>query len=156
RLDSTRSTRLEINYSGAEPAFYRLDYGLLSEGFDSSRLRDKIVLFGYLGTEPAMRDSNAWPYTIDEDRLFTPLNDRLSGRSYPDMYGVLVHANILRMMLQEDYITVVPVWGVWLAAFCICLLLVPVICHWFHTKGVWFHSLSRLLQLGVCAMIVVV
>lgn len=154
KLDSTRNVPLAINYSGGEPAFRRLDYGSLNEGIDSSRIKDKIVLFGYLGAEPAMPDSHVRPYTIDEDRLFTPLNDRLSGRSYPDMYGVLVHANILRMMLQENYITLVPEWGVWLAAFLISWLLVPVVCHWFHTKGVWFHALSRLLQLIVGAAVV--
>ena len=154
QLDSSRNIPREISYSGGEHAFRQLDYELLSKGIDSNRVKDRIVLFGYMGAEPEMADSNARPYTIDDDRLFTPLNDRLSGRSYPDMYGVLVHANILRMMLQEDYITVVPQWGVWGVAFLISWLLVPVFCGWFHKKGVWFHSLSRLLQLLVCAALV--
>ena len=153
KLDSSRNTPLEINYSGGEPGFLRLDYSTLHGGYiDSNRVRDHIVLFGYLGAEQA--DSDARHFTIDEDKLFTPLNDRLSGRSYPDMYGVLVHANILRMMLQDGYITVIPAWGVWAIAFLISWLLVPVFCDWFHTKDVWFHSRSRLLQLLVMVALV--
>ncbi|MBS1563000.1 MAG: CHASE2 domain-containing protein [Bacteroidetes bacterium] len=154
KLDSTRNVPWEIHYSGGDNAFRRLDYSSISKGLDSSVIRDRIVLFGYLGAEHGVADSNARPYTIDEDRLFTPLNDRLSGRSYPDMYGVAVHANILRMMLNGDYIRVVPGWGIWLTAFVISLLLVPVICRWFYTKGVWFHLMSRLLQFMVAAAII--
>jgi len=152
--DSARNVAREINYWGGEAAFRQLNYDLLNEGIDSSLVKDRIVLFGYLGAEPERTDSNARPYTIDDDRLFTPLNERLSGRSYPDMYGVTVHANILRMMLHDNYITVVPRWGVWAVAFLISWLLVPVFCRWFHKKGVWFHALSRLLQLLVCAALI--
>ncbi|HEY4150038.1 MAG TPA: CHASE2 domain-containing protein [Chitinophagaceae bacterium] len=151
-LDSNRNESCEIRYTGGESAFYRLDYSsLLAGSIDSNRIKDHIVLFGFTGAGP--EDSNARHYTIDEDKLFTPLNDRLSGRSYPDMYGVIVHANILRMMLRGEYSMVVPFWGIWLITFLISWLLIPFFCKWYYTKGAWVHVLSRLLQLGVCAVL---
>jgi CHASE2 domain-containing sensor protein len=69
------------------------------------------------------------------------------------MYGVIVHANILRMMLRGEYSTVVPFWGLWLIAFFISWFLIPVFCKWYYTKGAWVHVLSRLLQLGVCIVL---
>ncbi len=156
RLDSSRNETCGIRYYGAEAAFSRLDYtSLCAGGIDSNRIKDHIVLFGYLGAEPGMEDSSGRHYTIDEDKLFTPLNDRLSGRSYPDMYGVLVHANILRMMLRGDYSRELPSWGLWVIAFVISWLLIPVFCRWYYTKGIWVHALSRLLQLGTCIVLVV-
>jgi CHASE2 domain-containing sensor protein len=35
------------------------------------------------------------------------------------MYGVVVHANILEMMLDRHYINVLPVWGVYACTFVI-------------------------------------
>ncbi len=155
QLDSSRNTPLDIRYTGGGSSFLTLDYTSLTAGTaDSNLLKDHIVLFGYLGAEPGTADSGVRHYTIDEDKLFTPLNDRLSGRSYPDMYGVLVHANILRMMLRQDYTKLVPVWGVWIFAFLLSWMLIPVFCNWYHTKGAWFHSFSRGLQLAVCAALV--
>lgn len=58
--------------------------------------RDKIVLLGFLGP-----DLNTH---VTEDIFFTPLNDNYVGRTFPDMYGVVVHANILSMILSRDYL----------------------------------------------------
>jgi CHASE2 domain-containing sensor protein len=60
-------------------------------------IKDKIVLFGYLGR--SLYDKNSY-----EDRYFTPLNKRYAGKSFPDMFGVQIHGNILSMILHRDYV----------------------------------------------------
>jgi CHASE2 domain-containing sensor protein len=32
------------------------------------------------------------------------MNSRYAGKSFPDMYGIVIHANIISMMLHENYI----------------------------------------------------
>ncbi|MFZ6013594.1 MAG: CHASE2 domain-containing protein [Bacteroidota bacterium] len=76
--------------------FASLDYNeVLTDNFDPSLIRNKIVLLGYLG------DVNNLGY---ESRFYTPLNERYAGRSMPDMFGIEIHANMIKMMLEERYI----------------------------------------------------
>lgn len=87
----------DINYRGNYQKFYFIDADELQvNNNDFSFIEDKIVLLGYMGE------------TIDdqslEDRFFTPLNPKYSGRTLPDMYGVVIHANIISMILNENYI----------------------------------------------------
>lgn len=73
-------------------------------------LRDKIVLLGFFKAQKP---------DVLEDLHFTPMNDRRGGKSFPDMYGVVIHANILEMMLGRHYINVLPDWGVYGCTFII-------------------------------------
>lgn len=63
---------------------------------DDGSLRGKIVLLGFCGEHPGAFSMN--------DRYYTPLNEKYSGRSLPDMHGVVVHANIASMLLDKDFI----------------------------------------------------
>lgn len=65
-------------------------------------LKDKIVLMGFLGP-----DINT---TVFEDIFFTPLNKHYLGKALPDMYGIEVHANVISMIFEEDYIGSTPEW----------------------------------------------
>ena len=38
------------------------------------------------------------------------MNERPAGRTYPDMYGIVVHANVISMILRRDYIHDAPSW----------------------------------------------
>ncbi len=64
--------------------------------------RDKIVLIGYVGDR----------IDIDtgEDKFFTPLNSKYIGKANRDMYGIVVHANIISTILNGHYIRVMPDW----------------------------------------------
>lgn len=62
--------------------------------------KDKIVIMGYMGA-----NFNTYSTT---DRFFTPLNKNYVGRASEDMFGVIVHANICAMILNEDYINEMP------------------------------------------------
>ena len=61
-------------------------------------LKDKIIILGYLGTPTGN--------TFDiEDKFFTPLNPYFTGRSDADMFGTVIHANIVNMLIKDDFMT---------------------------------------------------
>jgi CHASE2 domain-containing sensor protein len=97
-----RNNRTEIiNYRGNLEYYPNLSKEQLTEsdttGQLESLLAGKIVLLGYF-----VKESPTTPLVID-DLHFSPLNVQLSGKSYPDMYGVVIHANILSMVLNGNY-----------------------------------------------------
>lgn len=98
RAIERRNATETIHYRGNLSAFYQLDVDDVAQ-IDSERsfLRNKIVILGYLGDHVGEFDL--------EDRFYTPLNDQYVGRGLPDMYGAVIHANIVSMLLHEDMIT---------------------------------------------------
>lgn len=121
----------------------------MAQEFDVTQLKNKIVLLGYLGIPSQRADMR-----LDEDKLFTPLNARLSGRSYPDMYGLVIHANILRMALEKDHIKVIPKWVTGLLSFFIIWLILPIMGGLFFKGDLWFNSVGTLFQLVGSLLIV--
>jgi CHASE2 domain-containing sensor protein len=112
-LTNRHNTLETINYAGNLSHYnvVPLDHLLHPVREDlSGYFHDKIVFIGFFKTEKP---------DILEDIHFTPMNDRRGGKSFPDMYGVVVHANILEMMLDRHYINVLPVWGVYACTFVI-------------------------------------
>lgn len=112
----TRKKRLEIiNYEGNLQHYHHFT----KEDFKNyySQIRDlvkgKIVLLGFFSEDPVILD----------DLKFTPLNHVMAGKSYPDMYGVVVHANILTMLLSGKFATLVPIGWSYLFAFCFTFML---------------------------------
>lgn len=117
----------DINYRGNYQKFYFIDSDeLLNPENEFPFLKDKIVLLGYLGAN--INDQSL------EDRFFTPLNPKYSGRSLPDMYGVVIHANIISMILNENYINKMSLPLAFLIAFIIgylnCLLIIKIRERW--------------------------
>ncbi len=80
-----------------------LDYEVLQENKeDLSFLKDKIVLMGFLGPDIHTM--------VFEDIFFTPMNEHYLGKAIPDMYGVIIHANVISMIMEEDYISTTQSW----------------------------------------------
>ncbi|HLP36452.1 CHASE2 domain-containing protein [Lacibacter sp.] len=143
QLKHKRNNQKEIHYYGNLANFNYFDFDeVMDAGFDVSQLKDKIILLGFLGI-PSQRGTAK----LDEDKLFTPLNARLSGRSYPDMYGSVIHANILRMVLENDHIRVIPKWVTAVLSFFLIWLTLPIMCGLFFKGDLWFNSVGTLLQL---------
>lgn len=142
----------EIHYWGnlANFRYYNFDE-LMNPSFDLEQLKDKIIIVGYLGAAQGRSNSK-----LDEDKLFTPLNDQLSGRSYPDMYGSVIHANILRMVLDKDIIKVVPAWREFLVSFIAIWFFLPVMCGLFFKGDVWFNAVGTFVQLAGSMFVVFV
>jgi CHASE2 domain-containing sensor protein len=141
--------KTEIRYFGNLQNFaYKTFDEVMNPSFDPDIVKGKIVLLGYMG----LTDGSSGLH--DEDRFFTPLNPRLSGRSYPDMYGSVLNANILRMALDKDYIYSFPSWLNWLLAFMLSWIILPLFIRWWVHKAVWFHLFTMLLQLAVSILFV--
>jgi CHASE2 domain-containing sensor protein len=106
--------------------------------FLPAMLKDKIVIMGFLGSDLA---DTSW-----DDKFFTPLNTKYAGKSRPDMYGVVVHANIVSMILAEDYINELEPWQEYAIAFVLVFLNVMLFTYITQRNAVWFDSLSLLIQ----------
>jgi CHASE2 domain-containing sensor protein len=72
-------------------------------------IKDKIVLMGIVPLID-LSDPKSLASITYEDTYYTPLNPNYVGRSYPDMYGLMIHANVIAMMLDENYINESPIW----------------------------------------------
>ena len=122
-----------INFRGNYNRFYFLDaYQFAEPGVDLSFIKDKILLMGYMGP-----DLNTKTF---EDVFFTPLNDRYAGKSFPDMYGIVIHANIISMILNRTYVNVMPDWISYLLAFVICFLNVKMLLWIMSGMKDWFNG----------------
>lgn len=136
-----------IHYVGTQQSFVCYD---VKEVFDSatdmSTLRDKIVLLGYLG------ESFQHPPDL-EDMHFTPMNSEISGRSFPDMRGVVIHANIISMMLRGDYIQRVPAWMEWILAALVLYLVTAIYIFFYVKHHKWFHLVGKVTQLAFSVLL---
>ena len=96
-----------INYKRNLDKYKVLDWDEVFQKKDSLQfIKDKIVLMGFIGP-----DTNT---IVTEDIFYSPMNDKIYGRAYPDMYGVVVHANIISMILDGDYINSMLGWPSWI------------------------------------------
>ncbi|HEY5692022.1 MAG TPA: CHASE2 domain-containing protein [Cyclobacteriaceae bacterium] len=120
--------------------YFALDwYQVLNEEFLPSLITNKIVLMGYMGDDFS---DTSW-----DDKFFTPLNKQYAGKTNPDMYGLVVHANIISMILAEDYIEVMAAWQEWLIAIVVCMLNVALFWLIHHRIPDWFDGITVMLQL---------
>lgn len=151
RLEARGSTRERIHFQLGDNGFVTVQAEALladSNALDPAFFRDRIVLLGAIGNG-----------TVDEpftDRHFTPLNPHYLGNSLPDMAGLALQANILRMILDGTYVKDVPLWIDLLLALLLCyasLLLLIRISH--RTHG-FYHPLARLYQIGLFALLFVI
>lgn len=111
---------------------------VLNMQFDPSLFENKIVLLGFLGRTIGDQDL--------EDIFYTPLNPEYVGKSYPDMFGVVIHANIINMILNETYIDPVPTWlkvvlGIIVAYFSVVLLYTAFLAY-----PLMYGTLSKIIQ----------
>ncbi len=131
-----------INYRGNWNKFTVLDVqDVLDTNFVGDIIKDKIVLMGYMG-----EDYRA--LTWDGDRFYTPLNPNLVGRTLPDMYGVVVHANIVSMITSGQYINKLPSWLNYLAAVFIVLFNVVIFSFIYYSEklGLWYDVCTKVIQ----------
>lgn len=133
-----RGNRMEkINFRGNYNKFYYIDaIESLDPNADFSFIKDKIVLIGYMGPDFNTK-------TL-EDVFFTPLNERYAGKSFPDMYGIVIHANIISMILSGKYINNMPNWLSLLLAVIIGFLNVKMLLFIKSKSPLWAGGLTKL------------
>lgn len=122
--------------------FYALDYGqVFMEDFDPSLIKDKIVIFCFLGNE--LGDE-----LTSEDKYYTPMNAKYAGKSTPDMFGGVIHANIAAMIMNEDYIDKMSDTQAMILAVLILFLNVSLFTLIYKLIPVWYDGTTKLFQLA--------
>lgn len=110
---------LPIKYTGNLNSFFVLDIDEVLEKDTIPALKNAVVIMGYLG------DPTGNQYDI-EDKHFTPLNPKYTGKSAPDMFGVLIHANIIKMLINKSFINVTPNYISYVLAFLISFIFILI------------------------------
>ncbi len=148
-LDRTNYSEI-INYRGNvfdifgstnyPQMFYTIDVeDVMTENFAGEMFKDKIVILGFLGGKLG---DPSW-----SDKFYTPLNKKLAGKANPDMFGVVVHANIVSMILNEDFVNQMAEWQEIMLAIIICLLNVALFSLINTNLPLWYDGITKLLQL---------
>ena len=106
------------------------------DNIDSSAFSDKIVLFGYISNN---KDDIS-------DKFFTPMNPRYYGKSVPDMNGIVIHANIISMALDNNYVKKLPSWANLLIAVLVCWLHMSFFVRYYLESHIWFHLVAKIAQ----------
>ncbi len=121
--------------------FFALDIpDVYERNFTPDMIEDKIVIFAYLGRYLGDRESF-------EDKFYTPLNKKYIGRSFPDMYGGVIHANIVSMILNEDYVDEMNEHAELILAIFLCWLNVALFSYIYHRIPKWYDGTTKLIQL---------
>ncbi|GJM32084.1 MAG: hypothetical protein DHS20C18_10850 [Saprospiraceae bacterium] len=130
-----------INYFGDYRSFIRLNAASLQDAPEEALAvcKDRIVMIGFV--------ANNDPGAPIEDRYFTPLNPVYTGRSIPDMYGMVIHANILTMILNGNYIYELPKWIVTIMVWLFGYINVLIIRRIYLGLPDIFHGVTRILQI---------
>jgi len=120
--------------------FFVLDVAdIFNENFTPTLLKDKIVILGYMGDD--LTDTS-W-----DDKFFTPLNVKYAGKANPDMYGVVIHANIVSMILNQDFIDTFSENTELLISIVMCFLNVVLFSLIYRRLPKWYDGLTKLIQL---------
>lgn len=129
----------DIETTNFRVMFYAIDIDQVLNGeFSPDLFKDKIVMLGYLGN---YFGDPSW-----EDKYFTPLNKKVAGRANPDMFGVVVHANIVAMILNEDYVGQIPGWVETIFAIVLGILTVALFKIVDEKLAMWYDGLQVLIQ----------
>lgn len=112
---------------------------------DPSAFENKIVLVGYVG--------NTLDIDTGEDKFFTPLNDKYVGKANKDMYGIVVHANIISTILRDNLINVLPnfwkhIIGVFMVYFTFALFR-PI----YSDYKIWYDGVTKALGILISLII---
>lgn len=137
KLEKKGHHKLIINYTRHVDRYLIIDIDdLMSRSEDDTTFRGKIVLLGYLNEDP----------NDITDKKFTPMNHRYYGKSVPDMNGIVVHANIISMVLENNYVKKLPSWANLLIAVLICWLHMSFFVRYYLESHIWFHLVAKIAQ----------
>ncbi len=144
-----------INYRGNINDFGQTRFGgrfmaldvadVFEKRFKPEVIKDKIVIFGFLGKD---FNDKSW-----EDRFYTPLNIDYVGRSNPDMFGAVIHANIVSMILNEAYIGQQSRFSTLLVALIICFSITLVFTIIYKRLPQWYDGLTKSLQMIIILLL---
>ena len=132
--------RANSKNSGFTNKFTVIDWLDIFEGnFVPEVFEGKIVILGYMGSDLS---DTSW-----DDKLYTPLNMEYAGRTNPDMYGVVVHANILSMILNGNFIDSMSERMGIIVGVILCFLNVVCFSLIYKLLPRWYDGLTKSIQL---------
>jgi CHASE2 domain-containing sensor protein len=127
-----------INYKRTANQYYIFNgVDILHNVTDTSFFKNKIILVGFYDDDP----------NHIEDKHFTPLNTRFVGKSIPDMDGIVINANIISMVLDNEFIHKSPLLVNVLLAVCITWISFAVFLHFYLHRHLSFHIIVPIIQL---------
>ncbi|GEM_PF-1264308 len=86
--------RMLLRYQGGMTHFYLLTgEDIIRDSIPLAWLRGKVVL---LGVADPLRQTM-------EDIFFSPFNEGFLRRSFPDLYGIFIHANVASMLMHRSF-----------------------------------------------------
>lgn len=139
-----------INYKGNVFSFTASEYGMkyfvldvndvFEQTFTHDLLEGKVVIMCHLGNYLGDLNTN-------EDLYFTPLNKNYVGKAEHDMFGGVVHANIVSMILDEDYIDVMSDLSGVLLAILMCMINVFAFKIIYGALPNWYDGITKVIQL---------
>ncbi len=137
KLEKKGAHKIMINYTRKVNQYkvFTFEDVMMGNVYDSA-ITGKIVLFGYLNDDP----------NDITDKKFTPMNSRFYGKSIPDMNGIVVHANIISMALEKNYVKKLPSWANILIAVLICWLHMSFFVRYYLESHIWFHLVAKIAQ----------
>lgn len=144
-----RDSELEtINYKGNimgmsnfGTRYYVLDVAdVFDQNFTPDLIRDKVVIMCFLGAYLGDRQTRT-------DLYFTPLNERYVGKAEPDMFGGVIHANVISMILEDDYIGEMSATAGVTLAVCLGLINVFLFKIVYGALPHWYDGLTKVFQL---------
>lgn len=116
--------------------------------YTPSVFENKIVIMGYMGDYIG---HHTW-----EDKFFTPLNSNYVGKANPDMYGVVVHANIVSMILKGQYINDMSDWINLPLSLILIFLNVWLFSYLFIRLEMWYDGATFFLTLFEIMLLIIV
>ena len=141
-----------INFKGNKELFYSLDvddvlgyedeYGFKGQHVMQVNLKNKIVIMGYMGDDFGQKSK-----LTREDKFHTPMNPKYAGKAYPDMFGVVIHANIVSMILDEVPINSMGEWSELILAIFICYVNVLFFFYIHDYFPSWYDLVVKTVQL---------
>lgn len=121
--------------------YFVLDMMDVFEGnFSEDLFQGKVVIMCFMGKELGDQETRI-------DRYFTPLNKNYLGKSEPDMWGGVIHANIVSMILEEDYIDTMSHRTSIILAILICSFNVLLFKFIYGSAPRWYDGVTKLIQL---------
>lgn len=132
-------TSHNIKYFGNLSSFTHFGFDEFMQLTNTSIIANKYVLIGYLGNPTGNKHDIT-------DKFFTPLNSNTSGKSNADMFGIVIHANILNMLLHNNFMYKISNFWVYVLSF-LSVFMVFVLLIWLYEKGSVIYQTFRALFL---------
>lgn len=114
------------------------------------KIKGKIVILGYLNSELASKDK------VHYDDFFTPLNPQYVGKATKDMYGAVVHANALAMMIHENYIDEMPNWLGELIGLIVTYIVFASYRPIYNDYKNWYDGLTKFLGIAMSIILLII